>query len=221
MKIPNFNDKNLLEQVFMHRSYLNESAVKVESNERLEFLGDSILSFVVSSYIFNHNKSFHEGELTNLRSVLTNTQTLYVVSKELGLGQYLKLSKGEETGKGRENKTILANTLEALIGGIYIDQGIEAARQFIEESIIARSEEIITSQGLKDAKSSLQEILQEKHKQSPLYKILSEAGPDHDKKYTIGVFLKDKLLAKGVGHSKQEAEKDAAANALLIYSASF
>ena len=156
-----------------------------------------------------------------MRSVLTNTQTLYVVSKELGLGQYLKLSKGEETGKGRENKTILANTLEALIGGIYIDQGIEAARQFIEESIIARSEEIITSQGLKDAKSSLQEILQEKHKQSPLYKILSEAGPDHDKKYTIGVFLKDKLLAKGVGHSKQEAEKDAAANALLIYSASF
>ena len=214
MKIPTFKNKQLANQVFIHRSYLNETAETLESNERLEFLGDSILSFVVSSHIFGKYKTSKEGQLTSIRSVLTNTETLYEISKELGLGELLKLSKGEEAGGGRKNKTILANTLEALIGGLYVDQGIEAAKKFIEENIISRAEEIIKSQGLKDPKSALQEKIQESLRESPVYKVIQEEGPDHDKSYMIGVYIGEKLLAEGSGKSKQEAEKSAARNAL-------
>ena len=219
MKLPEFNDKKILEQVFIHRSYLNETRLDIESNERLEFLGDSILSFAISSYIFKQNPYLQEGALTNLRSVLTNTQTLYEIAKMLNLGALLKLSHGEEAGNGRENKTILADTLEALIGGIFVDQGLLAAEKFVHDAILSQKEEIIESQGLKDAKSMLQEKLQEKHKTSPVYKILSEVGPDHSKTYIVGAFLHDKLLSQGEGKSKQEAEKAAASNALLELSA--
>lgn len=214
MKIPTFKNKQLHNQVFIHRSYLNETAETLESNERLEFLGDSILSFVVSSHIFDKYKTSKEGQLTSIRSVLTNTETLYERSKELGLGELLKLSKGEEAGGGRKNKTILANTLEALIGGIFIDQGIEAAKKFIQENIISLAEKIIESQGLKDPKSALQEKIQENLRESPVYKVIQEEGPDHDKSYIIGVYIGEKLLAEGSGKSKQEAEKSAARNAL-------
>lgn len=215
MKLPTFKNKQLLEQTFIHRSYLNESGgLNLESNERLEFLGDSILSFVVSSHIFTQHKDLEEGQLTSIRSVLTNTETLYEISKELGLGQHLRLSRGEEQSEGRSNKTILANTLEALIGAIFIDQGITAARKFIEENIISRAEGIIDSQGLKDPKSNLQEKIQDKMRESPVYKVTAEEGPDHNKSYVVGVYLGEKLLAKGSGHSKQEAEKAAARAAL-------
>ncbi|OGH17045.1 MAG: ribonuclease III [Candidatus Levybacteria bacterium RIFCSPHIGHO2_02_FULL_40_18] len=214
MKLPEFKNKKLFDQVFIHRSYLNETKDMLESNERLEFLGDSILSLVVSAHIFDKYKTSKEGQLTSIRSVLTNTETLYEISKELGLGELLKLSRGEEAGGGRSNKTILANTLEALIGGIYLDQGIDAAKKFIEENIISRTEKIIEAQGLKDPKSSLQEKIQETHRESPVYKVIKEEGPDHDKSYTIGVYIDEKLLAEGVGKSKQEAEKSAARNAL-------
>lgn len=215
MKLPTFKNAKLLEQVYIHRSFLNEaSGANLESNERLEFLGDSILSFVVSSHIFLQHKNLKEGQLTSIRSVLTNTETLYEISKSLGLGDLLKLSRGEESSGGRQNKTLLANTLEALIGGIYIDQGIDAAKKFIEEAIISKSDSIIESQGLKDAKSALQEKIQEKHKESPEYRVVAEDGPDHNKSYTIGVYLGEKLLAEGVGSSKQDAEKAAARAAL-------
>ncbi len=215
MNLPKFKNQKLLEKVFIHRSYLNEtSGQKLESNERLEFLGDSILSFVVSSHIFNQYQDLEEGQLTSIRSVLTNTETLYEISKEAGLGSHLKLSKGEEQSGGRTNKTILANTLEALIGGIYIDQGIDAARTFIEDNIISRAEKIIETQGLKDPKSKLQEKIQETHKESPAYKVINEEGPDHSKSYTIGVYMGEKLLAEGTGPSKQDAEKAAARAAL-------
>lgn len=214
MKIPEFKDKKLFEQVFLHRSYLNESNEKLESNERLEFLGDSILSFVVSAHIFRKYKNSMEGQLTSIRSVLTNTETLYEISKSLGLGSYLKLSKGEEAGGGRQNKTILANTLEALIGGLFIDQGLPAVKEFIEDNIISQAEEIIESQGLKDPKSALQEKIQESYRASPSYKVEKEEGPDHDKSYTVGVYVEEKLLAQGSGKSKQEAEKAAARAAL-------
>lgn len=214
MKVPTFKNKQLFDQVFIHRSYLNETTQKLESNERLEFLGDSILSFIVSSHIFNKYKTSKEGQLTSIRSVLTNTETLYEIGKELRLGNLLKLSRGEEAGGGRKNKTLLANTLEALIGGLYIDQGIEAARKFIEDNIISRAEKIIESQGLKDPKSALQEKIQENLRESPVYNVIQEDGPDHDKSYTIGVYIGEKLLAEGVGKSKQEAEKSAARNAL-------
>ncbi|MBP6913604.1 MAG: ribonuclease III [Candidatus Levybacteria bacterium] len=216
MNIPEFKSKQLYSQVFTHRSYLNESPEATESNERLEFLGDSILSFIVSSYIYEHYPSLKEGELTSLRSVLTNTQTLYQFASELNLGSQLKLSKGEESTGGRVNKTILANTFEALLGGIFIDQGIEAASRFVHGVIILKIDEVVNTQGLKDPKSMLQEKTQEKSKTSPLYKIVNEEGPDHAKIYTAGVFLDEKLLAEGSGHSKQEAEKSAAANALKV-----
>lgn len=215
MKIPTFNNPQLYNTVFTHRSYLNESEILVESNERLEFLGDSIFSFVVSSYIYEQFPHMKEGELTNLRSVLTNTQTFYELAQKLNLGDLLKLSRGEEASGGRENKSILANTLEALIGGIYLDQGLEITIEFVKGILISKMDEIVKKQGLKDSKSQLQEHLQEKHKISPLYKIIKEEGPDHAKVYTIGVYLNTRLLAEGTGHSKQEAEKAAAANALL------
>ncbi|MGE5041603.1 MAG: ribonuclease III [Candidatus Levyibacteriota bacterium] len=214
MKIPEFKSKKLYSKVFTHRSFLNESTDEAESNERLEFLGDSILSFIVSSYIFDKYPQLKEGELTSLRSVLTNTQTLYMFAKDLDLGSHLKLSKGEEGTGGRANKTILANTFEALLGGVFLDQGLEAAEKFVHEAIIAHIDEVVHAQGLKDPKSMLQEKTQEVHKLSPVYKIVKEEGPDHAKTYTAGVFLNDKLLAEGVGKSKQEAEKNAAHNAL-------
>lgn len=213
-KIPKFNNNSLLDLAFTHRSYLNESNGSTESNERLEFLGDSILSFVISTYIYDKFKEKKEGELTSLRSVLTNTETLHEISKKLNLGENLKLSKGEEETGGRESKTILANTYEAVLGAIYLDQGIEAAKKFILETIIEDIDTIIQSQGLKDSKSSLQEYMQENYKASPRYEVLEERGPDHDKIYTVGVFFEDKLLAKGNGKSKQEAEKKAAQNAM-------
>lgn len=214
MNIPKFKNQKLYDKAFTHRSYLNESAEEIESNERLEFLGDSILSFIVSSYIYENYPNLKEGELTSLRSVLTNTQTLYHFAKELELGKELKLSRGEEATGGRQSKTILANTFEALLGGLFLDQGIEAAREFVHGVIITQIDDVVNSQGLKDPKSMLQEKTQEVHKMSPLYKIVKEEGPDHSKIYTTGVFLNNKLLAEGTGKSKQESEKNAAEAAL-------
>lgn len=214
MHIPTFKNKSLYEKAFTHRSYLNESNAAEESNERLEFLGDSILSFIVSSYIYENYPNLKEGELTSLRSVLTNTQTLFTFAKELDLGKHLKLSRGEEATGGRASKTILANTFEALLGAIYLDQGLEEATKFIHGVIIEKIDEVVNSQGLKDPKSMLQEKTQEVHKMSPVYKIVQEEGPDHAKVYTTGVFLNNKLLAEGTGKSKQESEKNAAEQAL-------
>lgn len=214
----NFNNKDLEFQVFTHRSYLNESHEARESNERMEFLGDSILSFVVSSYIYEKYPDLKEGELTNLRSILTNTETLYHVATELELGHYLKLSKGEEASGGRTNKSLLANTYEAVVGGLYLDQGIDASRKFIHDTIISKIDAIIQDQGLKDPKSNLQEILQEKYKESPIYEIVEENGPDHARTYTVQVRIGDKVLGKGTGKSKQDAEKQSAREALKTLS---
>lgn len=214
INLPEFRDNSLKELAFTHRSYLNENKEAKESNERLEFLGDSILSFVVSSHIFKQFPNLKEGELTSLRSVLTNTQTLYSVAEQLGLGVLLKMSKGEEEGGGRTNKTILANTYEAVVGALFIDGGIDAARDFITSTILDNQNELVGAQGLKDPKSKLQEFMQEKFKVSPDYRIVDEQGPDHDKKYTSAIFLNGEPIAQGVGRSKQEAEKDAAQKAL-------
>lgn len=214
IKLPEFNNESLRSLAFTHRSYLNENKNVKESNERLEFLGDSILSFVVSSAIYKKFPNIAEGELTSLRSVLTNTQTLYLVAEKLELGTLLKMSKGEEDGGGRENKTILANTYEAVVGGLFLDGGIDKARDFIQATIIDNQNEFVDQQGLKDPKSQLQEFMQEKYKVSPDYRITGEEGPDHDKEYTSGVYLDNKLVAEGTGRSKQEAEKDAAQKAL-------
>ena len=215
-KLPEFINKDLEAIVFTHRSFLNESREAIESNERMEFLGDSILSFVVSSHIYKQYPLLKEGELTSLRSVLTNTQTLYLVSESLGLGSHLRMSKGEEDSGGRTNKTILANTYEAVLGGLFLDGGIDKAREFVTSTILDNQTEFVDEQGLKDPKSKLQEFMQEKYKVSPDYRILGEEGPDHIKMYTSGVFLNNEQVSKGQGRSKQEAEKDAAQNALDV-----
>ncbi len=214
LQIPVFENQELRSLAFTHRSYLNENKQVPESNERLEFLGDSILSFVVSSSIYEQYPHLKEGELTSLRSVLTNTQTLYLVSQSLELGNELMMSKGEEESGGRINKTILANTYEAVVGALFLDGGIEKARAFITATIIDNQDKYVETQGLKDPKSKLQEFMQEKYKVSPDYRIVDEKGPDHYKEYTSAVYLNGEIVAQGSGRSKQDAEKDAAQKAL-------
>jgi ribonuclease III len=180
----------------------------------LEFLGDAILSFVISYYLYDLRKLDTEGELTNLRSFIVKTPSLAKAAKDLGLGNMLKLSKGEELSGGRENQQLLANTYEAVTGAIFIDQGIDKARDFIFETLVPLFQEEIEKGPPKDAKSQLQEVLQNKTKQSPQYKILSTSGPDHAKEFVVGVFSQGKLWGKGKGLSKQIAEEGAAEEAL-------
>jgi ribonuclease-3 len=212
--LPKFNNQQLLQQAFTHRSYLNEARENIESNERLEFLGDSILSFVVSSHLYKTYPQFDEGILTNLRSLVVNTKSLAKIAKRLKLGEHLLLSHGEEDSGGRENDSILANTFEAVIGAIFIDQGIEAAKVFLTLVIIPEIEIYVQKKVFKDPKSRLQEYVQAQKQNSPVYKVLHEEGPAHAKKFTIGVFVQDVNVGEGQGKSKQEAEEHAAEQAL-------
>jgi len=209
-----FAKKELLKKAFIHRSYLNETDENLESNERLEFLGDAVLEFVASGYLFSNYPEMAEGKLTTLRSILVCTKTLSEVANSLGLGNFLFLSHGEEESGGRKNETILANTVESLIGAIYLDRGLKSASQFIEDNILAKSEEIIKNNLTYDYKSKLQEIVQADFKLPPLYKVISESGPDHAKKFKVGLFVGKKVYGYGVGSSKQRAEQKAAYAAL-------
>ncbi|MEK7581328.1 MAG: ribonuclease III [Patescibacteria group bacterium] len=209
-----FNDVELLKNAFIHRSYLNEHKnFKGQSNERLEFLGDSVLSIVVSHHLFEKLPQSPEGELTQYRAALVRTETLADVAKELKLGQYLFLSKGEEDTLGRTNNSILANTFESLIGAIYLDQGIDVSRKFISKTILTSWQRLLKN-AVFDSKSKLQEVLQRNYHQSPTYNLISSWGPDHARKFQMGVYLKEKLLGEGVGKNKQEAAQNAAKNAL-------
>lgn len=209
-----FRNKNLFQQAFIHRSYLNEVKQRLQSNERLEFLGDSILSFVVSEYLYQAYPDFNEGMLTNLRSLLVNTKSLGEIARELNFGNLLKLSKGEEESKGRENESLLANCFEAFIGALFLDQGALEVKSFLIKNLLYKTKDIVKKKTLKDPKSLLQELIQSQKQKSPMYKVLSEAGPPHDKVFTVGVYTKDTLLGKGEGRSKQEAEENAAKQAL-------
>lgn len=212
--LPKFKNQKLFLQAFTHRSFLNEAREKVESNERLEFLGDSILSFVVSEFLFAKYPHFPEGTLTNLRSRLVNTKTLAQVAKELDFGALLRLSKGEEESKGRQNQSLLADCFEAFIGALYLDGGIQKVSTFLNEILLLKAQEFVQKKSFKDAKSLLQEYVQGKKRGSPLYKVLSEEGPAHLRIFTVGVYVQSKLIAQGKGNSKQEAEKQAAEEAL-------
>lgn len=214
MNLPKFNNQKLFIQAFTHRSYLNETKEKTESNERLEFLGDSIVSFVVSEYLFQQYPQFNEGLLTNLRSLLVNTKSLASLAKELNFGKLLRLSKGEEESMGRQNQSLLADCFEAYIGALFLDQGIDAVKLFLSETLLCRADEFVKKNALKDPKSLLQEQAQAQKLISPVYKVLKEEGPAHSKIFTIGVYVEDKLLGKGKGKSKQVAEEDAAEEAL-------
>ncbi|MBI4947957.1 ribonuclease III [Candidatus Berkelbacteria bacterium] len=209
-----FNNQDLLKQVFIHRSYINESGkTPLEHNERLEFLGDAVLELVVTEYLYN-NFSNPEGELTNWRSSIVRGEVLAKVSTQLDLGSLLFLSKGEEKSGGRERNLILANTFEALIGAIYLDQKYDAASKFIHRFLIVLLPEIIEKKLYIDPKSHLQEISQEKLGVTPEYRVISHSGPDHNKLFVVGVFARERELAQGQGSSKQRAEQDAATNAL-------
>lgn len=209
-----FKAEKILKNAFIHRSYLNEhKSFTGQSNERLEFLGDSVLSLVVSKFLYANLPQSPEGELTQLRAALVRTETLAKLAENLSLGQYLFLSKGEEDTGGRTNKTILANTFEALLGAIFLDLGIDIAGKFIEQNILSNWKELAES-AVSDNKSKLQEILQRKQHKSPIYKLISSWGPDHEREFKVGVYLEDNLLGAGVGRNKQTAAQNAAEDAL-------
>ncbi len=214
--ILNLKIKNprLLKQAFLHRSYLNEVKLDMESNERLEFLGDSVLSLVISFHLYILRTKDAEGELTNLRAHIVKTKSLAEASKKLNLGQYLLLSKGEMLSGGRENPQLLANTYEALLGAVFLDQGFESAKKLIEQTLLPLFEKELKLGPPKDAKSNLQEVVQQKFKQSPNYKILETMGPDHAKQFSVAVYVEGKEFGRGKGNSKQIAEEQAAKQAL-------
>jgi len=210
-----FKSKELLTQAFLHRSYLNEHRnLNIEHNERLEFLGDAVLELVVTDFLFSRFPEKAEGELTAYRSALVNTNTLSSVAGELNMGDYLLLSKGEAKDIGRARQYILANTYEALVGALYLDQGYDVAGKFIGNTIFPLIDEIVEKNLWRDHKSYFQEKAQEKENITPSYQTLREEGPDHDRQFIVGVFLGEKNIAEGEGKSKQEAEQEAAKNAL-------
>ncbi len=210
-----FKNKDLLIQAFCHRSYLNENPeFYLGHNERLEFLGDAVLELVVTEYLYLKYPKKSEGELTNWRAALVNAKMLSKLAQDLEFNDFLLLSRGEAKEAGKARQYILANTSESFIGGLYLDQGYEACRKFIEKYLIKKLPEIIRSGLFKDAKSLFQEKAQEKAGITPTYQILKEWGPDHAKHFVVGVFLRDELAAEGEGSSKQEAEEEAARGAL-------
>lgn len=216
--VDTIKNKKLLEQAFTHRSYLNEHpSQKLISNERLEFLGDSVLSFIVSDYLYNNFTHLPEGDLTNLRSLLVQAKTLAVISIELNFGSLLKLSKGEDESGGRKNTTILANTYEAFLGALFLDGGLSAAEKFVHSTLLTKLPQISEKGTFKDDKSLLQEYVQEGKMPAPVYKVIKSEGPDHAKVFTVGVYIDEKEAARGQGRSKSEAEKDAAMKALLVW----
>ncbi len=199
---------------FTHRSFLNEVKEEIESNERLEFLGDAVLSLIVSTFLFKIRAKDTEGELTHLRSYMVKTDSLAKASKELNLGKFLRMSRGEELTGGRKNPQLLANTYEALLGAIYLDLGLEKAIVFVDQTLLPLFEEEVEKGAPRDPKSQLQEVVQAKKQVSPKYKILAAQGPDHAKRFTVGVFLENEKLGEGTGANKQQAEEEAAKVAL-------
>lgn len=211
-----FKDDSLLKQALVHRSYLNEHPdFKMGHNERLEFLGDAVLEIVVTEYLYLNFEDTPEGDLTNWRASLVNAKMLYEIARELGIEDCLYLSKGESRDKNKKSRQfILANAVEAIIGAMYLDQGIAAAKKFILKNVIAKLDDILRNQTYLDPKSHFQEKAQEHKGITPHYEILDERGPDHAKIFTVGLYLNEDLVASGEGSSKQEAQVDAAAKGL-------
>ena len=212
-----FNDKDLLRQAMVHRSYLNENKeFELGHNERLEFLGDAVLELVITELLF-HAYENPEGELTNWRAALVNAKMLATIAKKIGLEPYLYLSKGESQEAGTKARDyILANSMESLIGAIYLDQEYEVAKEFIMKWVWSHIEEILELGLYLDPKSRFQESAQEKAGVTPTYKVLEEAGPDHNKYFRVGVYLGKELVAEGTGTSKQESQVSAAEEALRV-----
>lgn len=212
-----FKNKELLRRAFTHRSYLNENrGAESSHNERLEFLGDAVLELMVTEYLFEKYPDSNEGDLTAYRASLVNAITLSEAAQKINVNDFLLLSKGEAKDTGKARQYILANTMEAVIGAIYLDQGYDSAKYFISKNLFHLIDKIVADKSWIDAKSKFQEKAQEKESLTPQYKSLKEEGPDHDKKFTIGVYIDNELIALGAGMSKQEAEQEAARKALEV-----
>ena len=209
-----FQNLEFLTEALTHRSYLNEHRDEHTHNERLEFLGDAVLELAVTDFLFKKFPTNPEGELTAYRASLVNTVSLAETAHTLHLNDLLRLSRGESKDTGRARDVILANAFEAIIGALYMDQGYAAAEAFIAKNLFSKIESIIESKAFKDAKSQFQEEAQERRDITPAYKLISETGPDHDKQFTVGVYLSTEEIARGAGKSKQEAEQMAAQAAL-------
>lgn len=210
-----FADKTLITSAITHRSYLNEHReANWDHNERLEFLGDAVLELVVTHFLFEKYPEKPEGELTAVRAALVNTVSLSAASEKLGINDYLLLSKGESKDTGRARAYILANAFEAFVGAMYMDAGYDVAQQFIADNLFAKTEEIVEKRLWQDPKSRFQELAQEHQSVTPTYQTVASEGPDHDRTFTIGVFLAKEKVAEGVGRSKQEAEQAAAEAAI-------
>lgn len=211
-----FDNKNLLIQAFIHRSYINENSnVKLGHNERLEFLGDAVLELVSTNFLYQKFTDLAEGELTAYRAALVNTKSISGIAKDLDFNDYLFLSKGESKDFGKARLSILADTYEAFIGAIFLDKGYEFAKEFIEKTLLIHTDAILEAGKYKDAKSVVQERSQDILSITPSYKVVSESGPDHNKKFIIAIYFGEDKIAEGEGRSKQEAETDAAMNAIL------
>ena len=210
-----FNNQTLLENVFIHRSYLNEhKSSKLPSNERLEFLGDSVLSLITSVYLFKNYPNLKEGDYTEIKSAIVKMDSLAEAAKKINLNDFLLLSKGEEKGAGRSNNNILADCFEALIAAIFLDQNFEMAYVFVVNFLFKEKLDYLLKNNLYlSAKSKLQELIQGKYKMTPVYKVLEEKGPEHKRTFKIGVYFNNKKLGVGIAPSKKEAEEEAAKEA--------
>jgi ribonuclease-3 len=209
-----FKNRELLERAFVHRSHLNEAKHLQSSNERLEFLGDAVLSFLTSEYLYKTYPEYPEGTLTNIRSSLVKTQSLAGIAKKMGLGDLLLLSHGEEASGGRNNVSLLADCFEALLGAIFLDQDVDTARTFLTHFLFPEAKHIVENKTYVDYKSLFQEIVQQQSRTSPTYHVQKSEGPDHAKTFWVAAIAGGVTLGEGKGKSKQEAEQAAAANAL-------
>lgn len=212
-----FKNKKILKNALVHRSFLNEKPdFELPSNERLEFLGDAVLELVVTEFLFKHQKE-EEGILTSFRASLVNTEMLSKVANDLGVTNYLYLSKGEKSDiHSKSKKSILADACEAIIGAIYLDQGFAKAKKFIQDNLLIYFNEILESKSYIDFKTFFQEVAQEKIGITPTYKVLDESGPDHDKMFKVGLYIGEEEVSFGFGKNKQKAQEDAAKNGIEI-----
>lgn len=210
-----FSNLDLLLNAFTHRSYVNEhKKSKFKNNERLEFLGDAVLELAVTKYLYAKYPDEPEGVLTAWRSALVRTESIGAVADVLEMDKILRLSKGEKLNLERSRLQILANTFEAFTGALYLEFGFEAAEKFIAENLLTKTETMIETESWRDPKSILQELAQSKFGVPPVYRVLDESGPDHDKSFTLGAYVKGKMYGKGTGHSKQTAQQAAAGEAI-------
>ncbi|TAL38713.1 MAG: ribonuclease III [Spirochaetes bacterium] len=209
-----FSDKRLLNRALTHRSYINEAGPHVKDNERLEYLGDSVLALVVNEYLFKRFEKYVEGDLAKIKSAVVSEATLSKVAKEIQLGDFILLGRGEEISGGRSRNSILANTLEAVIGALYLDAGLKESKKFVLSLLKKDIERIDSASYYRDPKTTLQEYVQKKYREKPVYEVVKESGPDHLKEFTVTLIINGVRISSGSGSSKRKAEMEAARAAL-------